>query len=163
MYQIRNEQPGERAAILALHELALGPGRYALSAYRLREGCEPLATLSHVAVSEDQILGSIRFSPIWVGLQEALLLGPLAVDPERHGTGIGLDLLRAGIDACGKNKHRAIVLVGDEPYYGRVGFQRLSTGQVTFPGPVDPNRLLGLSLSEDPLDKLCGPATSRLK
>jgi len=163
MYQFRLERPGDQAAIVDLHVRALGPGRHALSAYRLREGRSSVSALSHVATKDGHIVGSIRFTRICIGEQKALLLGPLAVDPERHGTGIGLDLLNAGIDACCTNRHQAIILVGDEPYYSRVGFQKLPQGQVMFPGPVDPNRLLGLCIQETTLDQLCGLVTSGAK
>jgi predicted N-acetyltransferase YhbS len=39
-----------------------------------------------------------------------------------------------------------VLLVGDEPYYGRLGFRRIPWGQITIPGPVDPNRLLAAEL-----------------
>lgn len=159
MYQIRQEQPADQAAIHKLHECALGPGRFALSAYRLREGVAPIDVLCHVAVSENDVLGSIRFSPVRVGSREALLLGPLAVVPGHHGTGIGLELLRSGIDACRKSNHSFVILVGDEPYYARVGFRKLGRGQVDFPGPVDADRLLGLCLGDESLEDLCGPVT----
>ena len=63
---------------------------------------------------------------------------------------------KAGIAAAQSGFWRAILLVGDEPYYTRVGFARLPSGRVKFPGPVDQNRILGLSLKAGELLTLSG-------
>lgn len=157
MCNIRLEQPVDQAAIENLLDRAFGPGRLALSAYRLRENNAALANLGHVATDGDRLVGSIQFWPIRIGDRSALLLGPLVVEPDLHGTGIGLRLLKAGIEACCAGGHEIVILVGDAPYYARVGFEVLAKGQITFPGPVDTNRLLGLSLNEVSLDRLTGP------
>ncbi len=71
--------------------------------------------------------------------------------------------MRAGIDAAKTRGDAAIILVGDEPYYVRVGFARLPPGRLKFPGPVDPARVLGLSLKQGTLVTLRGqirPATT---
>jgi predicted N-acetyltransferase YhbS len=47
--------------------------------------------------------------------------------------------------------HQLVVLVGDAPYYGRVGFQVLPEGRLIMPGPVDPKRFLYLELAEGSL------------
>ena len=87
--------------------------------------------------------GSVRFWPITVGGHQELLLGPLAVQSDQRGRGIGIALMQAGIEAAQQGPWRGILLVGDEPYYTRVGFARLPPGRVKFPGPVDQNRILG--------------------
>jgi predicted N-acetyltransferase YhbS len=91
-----------------------------------------------------------------VGGHEELLLGPLAVETGQRGRGIGITLMQAGIAAAKKGPWRGILLVGDEPYYARVGFARLSPGQIRFPGPVDQNRVLGLSLKDGEMLALSG-------
>ena len=78
-WQIRLEGPDDAAGIEALNEEGFGPGRFAKSAYRLREGVKPEAELSFVAVEDGTLRGSVRFWPIKVGGHEELLLGPLAV------------------------------------------------------------------------------------
>jgi len=155
-WQIRPEQAGDSARIEALNADAFGPGRYAKSAYRLREGADPLVELSFVAVEDGTLRGSVRFWPISVGGHEELLLGPLAVQGDQRGRGIGIALMQAGIAAAQTGAWRAILLVGDEPYYAKVGFSRLPPGRVKFPGPVDQNRLLGLSLKSGELLTLSG-------
>ena len=145
-WQIRLEAPRDAERVEALNAESFGPGRFAKSAYRLREGVLPVASLSFVAVENEVLRGSVRFWPIRVGGHEELLLGPLAVQSDQRGRGIGIALMQAGIEAAQKGPWRGILLVGDEPYYAKVGFSRLPPGRVRFPGPVDQNRILGLSL-----------------
>ena len=76
--------------------------------------------------------------------------------PAQRGRGIGIALMQAGIDAAHRGPWGAILLVGDEPYYAKVGFSRLPPGRVKFPGPVDQNRILGLSLKAGGLLNLSG-------
>jgi len=155
-WQIRQEQAADGARIEALNADAFGPGRFAKSAYRLREGVDPLAELSFVAVEDGTLRGSVRFWPISVGGHEELLLGPLAVQGDQRGRGIGIALMQAGIAAAKEGPWRGILLVGDEPYYAKVGFSRLPPGRVKFPGPVDQNRILGLSLKGGEMLTLSG-------
>lgn len=147
-WQIRPERADDAPAVELLNAVSFGPGRYAKSAYRLREGVDPVAGLSFVAVEGTNLLGSIRFWPVVIGMEASLLLGPLAVQPELRGRGIGIALMKHAIAEARAQGHPSIVLVGDEPYYVRVGFARLAPGRVKFPGPVDPARVLGLSLAQ---------------
>ena len=155
-WNIRREAEGDEARIAFLTEAGFGPGRYAKSAYRLREGVGAETALGFVAVEDGILRGSVRFWPIKVGSQDALLLGPLAVDSAQRGRGIGVSLMQAGIAAARDAGWRAILLVGDAPYYARAGFVPLKPGRVRFPGPVDQSRLLGLSLADGALETLSG-------
>jgi predicted N-acetyltransferase YhbS len=155
-WQIRPETPTDDDAITALNDDGFGPGRFAKSAWRLREGVAPVAGLSFVAAEGGTLLGSVRFWPVSVGGHEELLLGPLAVRGDQRGRGIGIALMQAGIDAARLGPWRGILLVGDEPYYAKVGFSRLPPGRVSFPGPVDQNRILGLSLKGGEMLSLTG-------
>jgi predicted N-acetyltransferase YhbS len=160
-WQVRLESPADAGQVAALNAESFGPGRFAKSAYRMREGVAPVAALSFVAVEQmpgggEVLRGSVRFWPIRVGGHEELLLGPLAVQGDQRGRGIGIALMQAGIAAAQSGAWRAILLVGDEPYYNKVGFSRLPLGRVKFPGPVDQNRILGLSLKAGELLSLSG-------
>src|SRR6201996_1737061 len=155
-WQIRVEAPEDAAGIEALNAESFGPGRFAKSAYRLREGVHPVSSLSFVAIEHGILRGSVRFWPITVGGHQELLLGPLAVQGSQRGRGIGIALMQAGIAAAQKGPWRGILLVGDEPYYAKVGFSRLPPGRVRFPGPVDQNRILGLSLKGGEMLTLSG-------
>lgn len=155
-WQTRLEAPEDAGPVEALNAESFGPGRFAKSAYRLREGVNPVAALSFVAVEQGILRGSVRFWPIRVGGHEELLLGPLAVQSDQRGRGIGIGLMQAGIEAARQGPWRGILLVGDEPYYAKAGFSRLPPGRVKFPGPVDQNRILGLSLKPGELLTLSG-------
>ncbi|HEY4276420.1 MAG TPA: N-acetyltransferase [Rhizomicrobium sp.] len=156
-WEIRRERPEDAPGIAVLNEDGFGPGRYAKSAYRLREGVDAASGLNFVAIENGTLRGSVRFWPIKVGTEDVLLLGPLAVDSAQRGRGIGISLMQAGIAAARDAGWRAILLVGDAPYYGRVGFVKLPPGRLQFPGPVDITRLLGLALIDGALDTLSGP------
>ena len=158
MWQIRAERTGDENDIENLADQGFGPGRFAKTAYRLREGVAADARLSFVAEQNDTgaLLGSVRFWPIRVGGSLQLLLGPLAVAPQLRGRGIGIGLMQRGIEAARDLDYDAVLLVGDEPYYAKVGFSKLAQGQVRFPGPVDYDRVLGLALKAGALARLSG-------
>ena len=63
------------------------------------------------------------------------------------------------MDAARAGGHRLVILVGDEPYYNRVGFKRVPHGRLTMPGPVDPARLLYCELVEGAFEGLKGAIT----
>lgn len=158
-WEIRPEAPGDDAQIEALVAGAFGPGRFAKSAYRLRDGVHAEAGLSFVAVENGILRASVRFWPVFVGSDRALLLGPLAVQSDQRGRGIGIALMQKGIAEAKARGHRAIILVGDEPYYGRVGFKPVAKGRVKFPGPVNAARILALGLADGAFDALQGDVT----
>ena len=155
-WEIRPERPEDAPHIEELVAQSFGPGRYAKSAYRLREGVDPTSSLSFVAIEAGILRGSVRFWPVFVGKEPALLLGPLAVQSDQRGRGIGIALMQAGIEQARALGHRAIILVGDPPYYARVGFTPLPRDSVQFPGPVDRGRILGLALADGALELLKG-------
>ena len=144
----------DEAAIEQLLDLAFGLSRRSKTSYRLREGSAPVEGLSFV-VREPEVglAGAVSFWPLCIGEKgtPALLLGPLAVHPQRQNLGIGLQLMQEGLARAKAMGCRLVVLVGDEPYYARVGFKRLPEGRLTLPGPVDPKRFLYLELADGAL------------
>jgi predicted N-acetyltransferase YhbS len=139
------------ADIETLNRDAFGPGRFARTAYRLREGVPHEQELSFIAMlsgtgRRDQLAGSVRQTAIRIGSRTALLLGPLVVATEFKNIGIGRELMNRTIEAANKAGHNLILLVGDYPYYSRFGFQVAPHGTIALPGPVDPRRLLTLAL-----------------
>ena len=154
---IRPERPSDDPDILRLHERAFGPGRYARTAERLREGeTSPVADLSFVALVGTLLVGSVRVWPILVARDPAFLLGPLAVEPAFEKRGIGAGLMEAALEAGRSGGHALMLLVGDEPYYARFGFRRVPPGRMEMPGPVDPARVLGAELAEGALERMGG-------
>ena len=146
---IISETPDHGAAIDALLDYAFGPGRFTKTAERLREGNHAIADLCMLAFDGDEVCASVRFWPIHIGGQDALLLGPLVVDPRRRGQGIGIHLMQTALDKAKSLGHDKVLLVGDEPYYQKVGFHCVPTGSLQMPGPVDPERLLICDLDDD--------------
>jgi predicted N-acetyltransferase YhbS len=154
---IRAMTAADLAQIERLDERAFGPGRYARSAYRLREGRTPEFALSFVAHVGTLLVGSNIMTEIRCGAQEAVLLGPLTVDPQFRRKGVGEALARRSLDAARAAGFRLVILVGDEPYYKRLGFKRVPMGRLTMPGPVDPARLLYCELVEGAFEGVEGP------
>lgn len=155
-WTIRPERPEDALLVEHLNQTAFGPGRFAKSAYRLREGVSQVRELAFVAIQAGELRGSVRFWPIMIGAQRALMLGPLAVQTDQRGRGIGVALMERALEEARLHGHEVVILVGDEPYYGRVGFAKLPPGRIRFPGPVDPSRVLGLSLKAGSLLNLSG-------
>ena len=136
------ESADDALAIERLHERTFGPGRYARTAYRIREQMQHRPDLSFTARIGTLLVGSVRLSPIRIGEAQALLLGPLTVEPPFRERGIGHALIERAVAEAKAKGHRLLVLVGDEPYYGKSGFKRIPKGRARMPGPVDPARLL---------------------
>ena len=150
------ETAADALPIERLHERTFGPGRYVLSAYRLREHVDHRFDLSFTARIGTLLVGSVRQLPIVVGDTPALLLGPLTVEPPFRSRGVGRALLDRALGEARAKGHRLVLLVGDEPYYGRVGFKRVPKGRATMPGPVDYDRLLVAELVEDAFEGVSG-------
>ncbi len=153
---ITSETADDAEAIDRLHERTFGPGRYARTAYRIREDVPHRLDLSFIARIGTLMVGSIRLSPVTIGDAPALLLGPLTVEPPFRERGIGKALMDRALREAKQQGHRLVVLVGDEPYYARAGFKRIPKGVATMPGPVDPDRLLVAELVADAFDGVGG-------
>jgi predicted N-acetyltransferase YhbS len=162
----RASQLSDVPAISALHERVFGPGRFARSAYRVREmaGLSRLMSpFCRVALCAERVIASVTFAEITIGEGAgALLLGPLAVDPEFAGQGYGRRLVSEGLEAARSAGRTAVLLVGDMPYYERFGFEPVPPGQITLPGPVNPARLLGLNLADGALATYRGAVSAAL-
>jgi predicted N-acetyltransferase YhbS len=139
----------------ALYDLCFAPGREALSSYRLRDDFAQVPGLSLVARDEVGILGgAIRYWPVRIGSNTALLLGPVAVHPTRQGEGLGSVLIRDSLSLAQKLGWTRVILVGDAPYYSKFGFCKLT--EVTMPPPTNPERVLGLPLVLGAWDGITG-------
>ena len=147
MFRLAPETGDDSDEVEYLYDLAFGPGREALSSYRLRERVAPVAALSFVARDEYEVLaGAIRYWPVVIGeaAAPALLLGPVAVHPTYQGEGLGGLLIRESLARAGDLGWQRVILIGDVPYYGRFGFRK--TAGLEFPPPINPDRLLALEL-----------------
>ena len=152
-------------AVEHLLDLSFGSNRHGKTSYRLREGSTPVPGLSLVVRDPGvRLSGTISFWPLAIGAgaTPALLLGPLAVHPDRQGLGIGLALMREGLARAAAQGHALVLLVGDEPYYAKLGFRKIPEGLISLPGPVDPGRFLYLDLKPGALEGASGMASAAL-
>jgi predicted N-acetyltransferase YhbS len=150
------ETADDQLAIDRLHERTFGPGRYARSAYRVREGRAHVLDLSFTARIGSLLVGSVRLTPICIGDTPALLLGPLTVEPPFRKRGVGSALIERALKHARTAGHPLVVLVGDEPFYRKAGFKRIPKGKVKVPGPVDPARLLVAELKSGSFEGVSG-------
>ncbi len=156
LFTLSQETYADLHEVEALYDTCFAPGRKALSSYRLRDGIEPVAVLCRVARDAQGILGgAIRYWPVQVAEQPALLLGPIAVHPTAQGEGLGALLIRDTLARAAALGTKRVILVGDAPFYQRFGFARLHG--VTMPPPTNPDRVLGVALSLGAWDGLAGP------
>jgi predicted N-acetyltransferase YhbS len=139
---IQPETADDAAAIERLHERTFGPGRFTRTAYRLRERRGHKRELSFTARVGTLLVGSIQLTPVRVGDVKMLLLGPLTVEPPFRGRGVGRALIERALAEAKTQGHKLVMLVGDEPYYGKHGFRKVPLRQVKLPGPVDYERVL---------------------
>src|ERR1017187_5595853 len=109
------ETADDALAIERLHERTFGPGRYARSAFRIREGREHMLELSFTARIGTLLVGSLRLTPICTGERAALLLGPPRVEPPFRTRGVGRTLIKRALKEAESKGHKLVVLVGDEP------------------------------------------------
>ena len=145
----------DRDAIEKLHARAFGPGRYARTAFRIREQAKD-GSIAFVARVGSLLVGSVLLTPVKIDANAGLMLGPLTVEPAFEGRGVGRALLEKSAQAGQAGGYSIILLVGDEPYYARHGYKRIPFGQITLPGPVDPGRFLALDLVPDALKSIRG-------
>ena len=150
------ETAADAVAIERLYERTFGPGRFAKTAYRLREQVAHYLGLSFTAHIGTLLVGSVRLSPVRVGETKAMLLGPLTVEPPFRERGVGKALIERALGEARTRGHRLVILVGDEPYYGKFGFKRIPLGRAVMPGPVDPARLLVAELAAGAFDGVSG-------
>ena len=153
---ISPETVNDAPAIERLLERTFGPGRFVLSAYRLREHVDHLLDLSFTARIGTLMVGSVRQLPICIGDTKALMLGPLTVEPPFRKRGVGRALLDRALSDAKAKGHKLVLLVGDEGYYSRVGFVEVPKGRATMPGPVDYDRLLVAELAANAFEGVSG-------
>jgi predicted N-acetyltransferase YhbS len=144
--------PEDIPVISELHNRVFGPGRFARTAYRVREGAPEVSPFCRVCRIDGRLAAAVRFTPIRIGGRGgALLLGPLAVEPDFANQGFGRGLVGKALEDARTAGIAIVVLVGDEPYYARLGFERVPPGQIMLPGPANPERILALELAEGAL------------
>ena len=158
MFELSTPRPEDSSAIEDLLDQCFGADRQSKASYGYRRDVPPVMGLSLVARDGCSIVGSIRYWPIRVGHARlpALLLGPLAIAPDRQGQGIGAALVRNTVDLAAWGRHRLVLLVGDPPYYARFGFQPAAPHGIFMPDEKG-ERLLCSALDPSVLGEAAGP------
>jgi predicted N-acetyltransferase YhbS len=153
MITIREETFRDVEAREALLDSCFGPERFQKTCERLREGRLPAEGLSLVVEQDGDVIGTVRLWHVSAGPNRpALMLGPIAVDPSRQGLGVGAKLMREALRRAADHGHKAVLLVGDAPYYERFGFSTEKTRALWMPGPFERSRFLALELEAGALD-----------
>lgn len=143
---IADERADDVAAREALLDAAFGAERGKKSSEALRAGRLPAQGLSLVARDGGEIVGTVRLWHVDAGGAPALMLGPLAVAASHRSLGVGAMLMREALWRAAARGHKAILLIGDEPYYRRFGFEAGLTRALDWPGEVDRARFLGFEI-----------------
>ena len=136
-------------AVEALLDRAFGADRHARTAYRVRGAARAIPALSFAAMEADLLVGSIQCWPIRFAGDDGVvaplvMVGPVAVLPDRQRDGIGRRLVETALAAAVREGlDTALMLIGDPEYYGRFfDFTATHTGAWRLPGPVERHRLL---------------------
>src|SRR5882672_2141046 len=155
-FVIRAERASDAAAREALLDACFGASRHTRTCQRLRDGRLPAEGLGLSALCEGRLVGTVRLWHVSAGGIPALMLGPLAVEDSSRKLGVGAALMDHALAAATARGHRAVILLGDAPYYARFGFSDLKIGELSLPGPFERDRLLALELCEGGLDGAWG-------
>jgi predicted N-acetyltransferase YhbS len=161
-FVIRAERASDVVAREALLDACFGANRHTRTCQRLRDRRAPAQGLALSAVRQgrhDRLVGTLRLWHVSAGGVAALVLGPLAVDPDCRDLGIGAELIHHALAAAKARGHGAVILLGDAPYYGRFRFSARQTAALSLPGPFERDRLLALELRAGALEGAAGMIT----
>ncbi|HTK35430.1 MAG TPA: N-acetyltransferase [Caulobacteraceae bacterium] len=151
------ERPRDRAAADSLIDHAFGPGRFAKTAERLREGNRLRSDLSVCAWDGARMVGAVRQWPVLIGQTRAMFLGPFAVDSAWRHRRLGAALIGRTLALSDAAGERLTVLVGPASYFAPFGFEKVPAGRIVLPGPVDPHRLLWRATGAEAFGDVSGP------
>jgi predicted N-acetyltransferase YhbS len=155
---LQPERAQDGPAVDALMRRAFGPGHFAKTSERLREGNALRRDLSFCAWSQDdRLLGAVRLWPVRAGGVPILFLGPIGVDVAVRSRGLAARLIAQACEAADAGGHAAIALVGAPALFEPLGFSVVPPGHLILPGPVDPRRLLWRVLRSGAEAEIQGP------
>ena len=155
-FAIRAERTSDVVAREALLDACFGDNRHTRTCQRLRDGRAPAEGLAFSAVARGRLVGTVRLWHVSAGGVPALVLGPLAVGSAYRKLGVGAALMDHALAAARARGHRAVLLLGDAPYYERFGFSAAKARELALPGAFERERLLGLELEAGALDGAWG-------
>jgi predicted N-acetyltransferase YhbS len=138
----------EAERVELLLDAAFGADRHQRTAYKLREGSQPIDVLSFALTDRDDLIATIQCWPVRIDLTGLVLVGPVAVSPDRQNQGHGHRLMQASLAAAAQIGDPPMVMIGDPEYYGRFGFSDVATAEWRLPGPWEPRRLLARNVAD---------------
>lgn len=145
---LHSETPQDGPLVDALVDRAFGPGRFTKVSERVREFATFAPELSVCAFSDERLMGCARMWHVRVGGVRAMFLGPFAVEQGERNAGFGARMINRACEQAALAGETHVVLVGDEPYFSRVGFAAAPGRDVRMPGPVDQRRVLVRALAD---------------
>src|SRR5690349_13055199 len=155
-FAIRAERASDVVAREALLDACFGDNRHLRTCQRLRDGRVPAEGLAFSVLARGRLVGTVRLWHVSAGGIPALILGPLAVDSACRKLGVGAALMDHALAAARARGHRAVLLLGDAPYYARFGFSADKARELQLPGAFERERLLALELVPGALDGAWG-------
>jgi predicted N-acetyltransferase YhbS len=153
---IRTETAGDDGEVERLTRLGFDKTHSNRNIWQLRKAARlgELCLVAEGSGGDAELLGSIRFWPITLAGLPSVLLGPLAVNPALRGQGIGMALVREGLKRAGQGPWAFCFVSGEPDYYPRLGFSKISAGQVDLPAPIEEERLHLISVSDHEIHSL---------
>ena len=165
-WAIEPETPADTPAVESLVDEVFGDAMRLRASWHLRQGVPHDPDLAFVIREREQVIGTVSITPVLVGGERVLMLGPLAVRPERKSAGMGSALMQRVMAAARalpfERTGGLVFLVGDLSYYGRFGFARVPWRRIELPRPVDYDRVLAVELRQGRLAEVRGTATKAL-
>src|ERR1700684_4099472 len=132
-FAIRAERASDVVARETLLDACFGENRHMRTCQRLRDGRVPAEGLALSAVREGRLVGTVRLWHVSAGGIPALMLGPLAIVGFSRKLGVGAARMDHALAAATARGHRAVILLGDAPYYARFGFSASKTSELSLP------------------------------
>jgi predicted N-acetyltransferase YhbS len=152
-FTLSPERLEDDEAIDRLNARIFGPGRFARTAARLREGAAKAQSLCYTARVGTLLVGSIRCWKAQVGVDTpAIFLGPLTIEPIFQQKGIGGALMRKALEVARLEAIPLVFLVGDPVYYIKYGFVKADLARFPLPAPENPERYQVLELTQGALE-----------
>lgn len=114
------------------------------------------------AYDETDLIAAVLFTPLTYSeeTRRVMLLSPMAVATAHQGRGIGKALLNHALSELRKDGIDVAITYGDPSFYGKVGFQPITSDQAQAPLPLSyPHGWLGQSLDGGAMPTLRGAAT----
>lgn len=149
---VRTETSGDALAIAGVVARAFeGADEAAVAEVDLVEALRHdrawLPALSLVAVDGGAVVGHVLGSRMLVGGSPAVALAPLAVLPERQGSGVGSALVERLLGDARVAGETLVVVLGEPAYYSRFGFR--GAADLGIIGPYTGESVQALQLAAD--------------